>query len=81
MNSSLSVRVSLAGLRGTAVGSLALACHTAGCNTGANVYTSDYISDTSFETQLKCNWQVMEYLSSVYFNWKTRAAHAVALKR
>lgn len=74
MNSSLSVRVSLAGLRGTAVGSLALACHTAGRNTGANVYTSDYFSDTSFETQLKCNWQVMEYLSSVYFNWKTRCA-------
>ena len=67
MNSSLSVRASLAGLRGTAVGSLTLACHTAGCNTGANAYTSDYFSDTSFEPQLKCNWQVMEYLSSCVF--------------
>jgi hypothetical protein len=31
---------------------------TAGCNTGANVYTSDFFSETSFETELNHNWQV-----------------------
>lgn len=31
---------------------------TAGCNTGANVYTPNFFSETSFETELNCNWHV-----------------------
>lgn len=29
---------------------------TAGCITGANVYTSDFFSETSFETELNHRW-------------------------
>lgn len=29
---------------------------TAGCNTGANVYTSDFFSETLFETELNHKW-------------------------
>jgi hypothetical protein len=38
-------------------GGRAPAC-TAGCNTGANVYTSDFFSEPSYETELNHNWQV-----------------------
>jgi hypothetical protein len=31
---------------------------TAGCNTGANVYATDFFSETSYETELNHKWQV-----------------------